>query len=137
MNCATASTARSTPVDSPYVALNASDTICFRVGTIMRATDSLWAAVDHRERLRIAAMVIAGMSGELQGALSREAAQSQRAKDAERLVSGAIAGEAQAIKDRDFWQVRAGRNTKKGIGIGVGISVAAFFGGREVWRRMR
>lgn len=125
------------PVDSPYVGLNASDTICFRVGTIMRANDSLWAAVDHRERLRIAAMVIAGMSGELQGALSREAAQSERGNRAESLVAGAVAGEAQAIKDRDFWQVRAGRNTKKGIGIGVGISVAAFFGGREVWRRLR
>lgn len=125
------------PVDSPFVGLNASDTICMRVGDIMRATDSLWAGVDHRARLRIAAMVIGDMSSELQGALNREAAQRRRADSAERLVSGAVAGESQAIKDRDFWQIRAGRNTKKGIGIGVGISVAAFFGGREVVRRLR
>ena len=63
------------PVDSPFVALNPADTICFRIGTILRANDSLWASADHRQRLRIAARVIADLSSELDGSMRREQAQ--------------------------------------------------------------
>lgn len=126
---ATASTVHSMPVDSPYVGLSASDTICFRVGDIMRATDSLWAAVDHRERLRIAAMVIAGLDAELEKALIREAAQRDRAAAAEAMVSGAVAGKEEAERDAQFWRKKAnGRGWRAffaGLVLGGGLGYGA------------
>jgi hypothetical protein len=125
------------PVDSPFVDMNPADTICFRIGTILRANDSLWAAADHRERLRIAARVIGGLDHELSEALAREQAQKYRADQAEQSVAGSVTAADQYRKDAEFWEIRAGRNTGKGIAIGVGISVAAYFGGRELVRSFR
>ena len=117
------------PVDSPYVGLNASDTICLRVGDIMRATDSLWAGVDHRDKLRIAAMVIAGLTGEVEGALTREAAWRDRAAAAEAMVSGAVAGKEEAEKDAAFWERKArGRGWRAffaGLVLGGGVGYGA------------
>jgi len=125
------------PVDSPFVDMNPADTICFRIGTILRANDSLWASADHRQRLRIAARVIADLSSELDGSMRREQAEKYRADQAEGSVSGSVTAADQYRKDAQFWEVRAHRNTRKGIAIGVGLSVGAFFGGRELVRRLR
>ena len=132
VNCATASTRHSIPVDSPYVGLNPADTICLRIARVLQATDSLWASVDHREDLRIAARVIGGLTVELDAALRRE--QDQRSR-ADRLASGegqAFAEVDQLKRDVEFWKRKANGRGWRAFFAGVILGGAAGYGANEL-----
>lgn len=111
--------------------------VCFTMAEAELIHDTLWSAVNHRRARVVAAAMIGNLEQQLEAALIREADEKARADRMSKSVAGSVTAADKYRKDAEFWEVRAGRNTGKGIAIGVGISVAAYFGGRELVRALR
>ena len=111
--------------------------VCFTMAEAELIHDTLWSAVNHRRARVVASAKIWNLETRLKEALIREADEKARADRMSKSVAGSVTAADQYRKDAEFWEVRAGRNTGKGIAIGVGISVAAYFGGRELVRALR
>ena len=112
--------------------LNPADTICLRIARVLQATDSLWASVDHREDLRIAARVIGGLTVELDAALRRE--QDQRSR-ADRLANsdGKLDAKIEELEgDVEFWKRKANGRGWRAFFAGLIFGGGAGYGANEL-----